>query len=163
MKRLLQAIILGIVSLSLLASCTGERVAVVTDGSSSDEEASEPAESVYAWMNYGFEKVISSDGVPKENKRETSVTLYMGKGESESATLSVYSENKLSKASLKTEGLPDGVTAMLYKQHYQTINKKTYPDGISLLNETFLIKKQTVQRTACLTYEINLQNQPAQQ
>lgn len=148
--KLLIIILVLILSASSFIGCGGGNGAdeKSTSSYSSDAESGvegEEAESFAYWMNYGFEKVISTDSVPAAKKRNTEVTLYMGRGESESATLSVYTAQRLQDVSITVKEKPSDVSVVLYKQHYQTIHKRKFPDGISLLNDSFDLRSDTVQ------------------
>ena len=132
----------------LVSSTPADTTPQTTTTPNDDENDPEPEpndEGVISWITYGLDKVNSADTPPSKSKMEDTVTLYMGKGESESATMAVFSEKKLSSVSLVVKNAPPDVGITLYKQYYQTINNKKYPDGIALLNETTLIMKQTVQ------------------
>lgn len=150
MKKILSILLASLMLISVLTACNGggngETTESTTPVGTTDPDNGEetPVEFAY-WMNYSFEKVIATDKVPAENKRDTSITIYMAKGEKEGATLSVYTANRISGAKLVVTEKPDDVTVDLYKQHTQKIGKKEFPDGLSIVSDSMLLKRDSVQ------------------
>jgi hypothetical protein len=149
MKKILSIVLALIMMLAVLSACAdGNKTPATTTpevSTTPDGGDDKPATDIAGWMSYSFEKVVATNPVPEESKRNTEITLYMTKNEKESATLSVYTKNRISGAKLVITEKPDDITVDLYKQHTQKVDKKEYPDGISIVSDSMLLKKNSVQ------------------
>ena len=112
MKKILSIVLALIMMLAVLSACadgnkTPESSTTPEVSTTPDGGDNKPATDIAGWMSYSFEKVVATNPVPEESKRNTEITLYMTKNEKESATLSVYTKNRISGAKLVLTEKPD--------------------------------------------------------
>lgn len=161
MKRIFSILLVIIMMLSVFSGCSNKNgndtiaseettpeattPEITTPGATTPNQPDDPDNNdLAAWMTHSMEKLTPTSGIPSKAKRDTKLTIYMGKGESESASLAIYSAIRRGGCSIKVIGAPDDIEVTVYKQHFQVCGKKEYADGLSYVTDTMLLKKDSI-------------------
>lgn len=142
MKRILAICILFSAILSLFTACKSDPDnGSVTSSTVSGDTPSD----IISWVNYSFEKVISNEKIPGENKRSNEISISMCKGESEGCTVSLSSTSMNERMTLSVTEAPDDITVELFKENTVIIAGDKYPDALSPLGDSILVKPGPIQ------------------
>lgn len=115
----------------IFTACRKENNDGDTTESGGQTEIKEPApeaELLSTWVSPGYEKVQSGETAPKN--ATTSIELYMAKNESESCTVSLRSDSRITGMKFVVTDLPSDVEVTVFKEFMIPIENKEYPDPL---------------------------------